>query len=167
MIPVISVVGKSGSGKTTLLEKLIPEIKKRGYKVATIKHDAHRFEMDKPGKDTYRHFHAGADAIMISSREKMAMIARTYGEEMALDDLVKKLPPVDIVLTEGYKSGDKPKIEVHRKELNRGLLCTADELICVATDEPLDIDAPCIDINDAVSIVDLIEEKFLKKGEAS
>jgi len=162
MLPIISVVGKSGSGKTTLLEKLIPELKNRGYKVATVKHDAHRFDIDKPGKDTYKHFHAGADAIMIASKEKMAMIARTYGEEMPLDTLVKKLPPVDLVLTEGYKSGDKPKIEVHRKELKRGLLCTAEELICVATDEELEINVPCFDINDAKGIVDVIVDKFLK-----
>jgi len=158
MLPIISVVGKSKAGKTSLIEKLIPELKSRGYKVATIKRDAHRFDIDKPGKDTYKHFHAGADAIMIASKEKMAMIARTYGEEMPLDTLVKKLPPVDLVLTEGYKSGDKPKIEVHRKEL----LCTAEELICVATDEELEINVPCFDINDAKGIVDVIVDKFLK-----
>lgn len=140
----------------------MPEIKGRGYKVATIKHDAHRFDMDKPGKDTYRHYQAGADAVLISSREKMAMIQRTQGDEIALDDLIKLLPPVDLVLTEGYKTGDKPKIEVHRKELKRGLLCDHSELVCVATDEPLDIDAPCFDINNVQGIVDLVEKQFLK-----
>jgi len=164
MLPVISVVGKSDTGKTTLLEKLIPEIKRRGYRVATVKHDAHRFEIDKPGKDTYRHFQAGADAVLISSKEKIALIARTEGEEIPLDDVIKNLPPVDIVLTEGFKTGNKPKIEVHRKALKRGLLCSAEELICVATDEPLEIDVPCLDINDAVGIVDLIEKTFLKNS---
>ncbi len=167
MIPVISVVGRSNAGKTTLIEKLVPEIKRRGYKVATIKHDAHQFEMDKPGKDTYRHFQAGADAVIISSKEKMAMIARTEGAEIPLDDLVKKLPQVDLVLTEGYKSGNKPKIEVYRKGLKGGLLCDPAELICVATDEPLDIDVPCLDINDPVGIINLIEEKFLKKSDGN
>lgn len=162
MVPVISVVGKSKAGKTSLIEKLIPELKSRGYKVATIKRDAHRFDMDKPGKDTYRHFHAGADAIMISSKEKIAMIQRTEGEEIPLDELVKKMPSVDLILTEGFRMGDKPKIEVHRKELERGLLCTAEELVCIATDESIDINAPQFDINDAKGIVELIEKKFLK-----
>ena len=162
MVPVISVVGKSKAGKTSLIEKLIPELKSRGYKVATIKRDAHRFDMDKPGKDTYRHFHAGADAIMISSKEKIAMIQRTEGEEIPLDELVKKMPSVDLILTEGFRMGDKPKIEVHRKELERGLLCTAEELVRIATDESIDINAPQFDINDAKGIVELIEKKFLK-----
>lgn len=162
MVPVISVVGKSKAGKTSLIEKLIAELKQRGYKVATIKRDAHRFDMDKPGKDTYRHYHAGADAIMISSQEKMAMIQRTEGEEIPLDELVRKLPPVDLILTEGFRMGDKPKIEVHRKELERGLLCTAQELICIATDETIDINTPQFDLNDAKGIVELIEKKFLK-----
>jgi len=78
MVPVLSIVGKSDSGKTTLIEKLIPELKHRGYRVGTIKHDAHRFEMDHEGKDTYRHFHAGADTVLISSAEKMAM-QKQYG----------------------------------------------------------------------------------------
>lgn len=161
MIPVISVVGKSGTGKTTLLEKLIPEVKKRGFRVATIKHDAHRFEIDKPGKDSYRHYQAGADAVLISSAEKMAMISRTDGEEIILDELIKKLPPVDLILTEGYRAQNKPKIEVHRKELGSYLLCAQDEVICYATDEPLDVDQLCFDINDAVGIVDLLQKKFL------
>ncbi len=163
MIPVISVVGKSDSGKTTLLEKLIPELKRRGYRVGTIKHDAHRFEMDKPGKDTYRHFQAGADVVAISAADKMAMIARTDGQEISLDELVRRLPPVDLVLTEGYKAGDKPKIEVHRKALNRPLLCRPEELLAVATDEPLDIDVPCFDLDDITGLADLIEERFLRK----
>lgn len=162
MVPIISIVGKSKSGKTTLIEKLIPELKSRGYRVATIKRDAHRFEMDKPGKDTYRHYHAGAEAVLISSSEKMALIQRTEGEEIPLDELAKKLPKVDIILTEGFRMGDKPKIEVHRQELNRGLLCTEEELICVATDEMLNINVPLFDLDDAAGIVDILEKKYLK-----
>ena len=115
-VPVISVVGKTNVGKTTLLEKLLPELKRRGYRVATIKHDAHRFELDTPGKDTWRHAQAGSDCVVISSAEKLAMIQKVEGE-LTLDDIVARLPPVDIVLTEGYKRQDKPKIEVSRREM--------------------------------------------------
>jgi len=156
-------VGRSGSGKTTLLEKLIPEIKRRGYRVAVIKHDAHRFEIDYPGKDTYRHYQAGADAVMISSAEKMALITRAGGREAPLDELVRQLPPVDLVLTEGYKTGDRPKIEVHRKEFGRGLFSRPGELLALAADEPLDTGVPCFDLNDAAGIADLIENGFLRK----
>lgn len=163
MVPVISIVGRSNTGKTMLIEKLLPEIKRRGYRVATIKHAAHRFEIDKPGKDSYRHYLAGADAVMISSKEKVALLKRNLGQEISLNQLIKQLPPVDLVLTEGYKKGDKPKIEVHRRDLNQILLCSGKELVCVATNESLDIDAPCFHIDDAAGIVDMIEERFLKK----
>ncbi len=131
--------------------------------MAVIKHDAHRFEIDHPGKDTYRHFQAGADAVMISSREKMALIARTGEREISLDELVRQLPPVDLVLTEGYKTGDRPKIEVRRKNLAGKLLSPPGELLALAADEPLDIGVPCFDLDDAAGIADLIENRFLRK----
>jgi molybdopterin-guanine dinucleotide biosynthesis protein len=161
-LPVISVVGKSNVGKTTLLEKLLPELKRRGYRVATIKHDAHHFELDTPGKDTWRHAQAGSDCVVISSAEKLAMIQKVEGE-LTLDDIVAQLPAVDVVLTEGYKRQDKPKIEVSRREMGSQLLCTRDELICLATDQPFDMDVPQFDLNDAVGIVDLVEKRFLQR----
>jgi len=162
MIPVISVVGKSDSGKTTLIEKLLPELKKRGWRVATIKHDAHHFDIDKPGKDSWRHAQAGADAVLISSAEQVALIEKV-NQEKTLDQLLAMLPPVDLVLTEGYKSGDRPKIEVHRSVKYKELLCQAEELVAIATDEPLDLPVPQFDLDDAQGIVDLIEEKFLRR----
>ncbi|MGB9791025.1 MAG: molybdopterin-guanine dinucleotide biosynthesis protein B [Thermacetogeniaceae bacterium] len=131
--PVISIVGKSGVGKTTLLEKVIKRLKEDGIRVAAIKHDAHRFEMDKPGKDTWRMAQAGADVVVISSPEKFAMIAKV-DEEKSLDEIVAMLPDVDVVLTEGYKRGDKPKIEVHRSEVHKERLCSADELLAIVSD---------------------------------
>ncbi len=162
-VPVISVVGKSNVGKTTLLEKLLPELKRRGYRVATIKHDAHHFELDTPGKDTWRHAQAGSDCVVISSAEKLAMIQKVE-RELTLDQIVAQLAlqPLDIVLTEGYKRQDKPKIEVSRREMGSQLLCTREELICLATDQPFDMDVPQFDINDASGIVDLIEKRYLK-----
>ncbi|MGQ9627279.1 MAG: molybdopterin-guanine dinucleotide biosynthesis protein B [Anaerolineae bacterium] len=168
MTPIISIVGKSGVGKTTLLEKLISELKRRGYKVATVKHDTHDFEIDQPGKDSWRHAQAGSDAVLISSPEKMALIKK-LDSEMSLDEIAALLDSfgeVDIILTEGYKRGDRPKIEVSRRERSRELLCSEEELLAIATDQPFPLDVPQFSLDDAAGIVDLLEEKFenLKKA---
>jgi molybdopterin-guanine dinucleotide biosynthesis protein len=161
-VPVVSIVGKSNVGKTTLIEKLVPELQRRGYRVATIKHDVHPFELDLPGKDTWRHAQAGSDCVVISSAEKLAIIQKTAGE-LTLDQIVAQLPPVDVVLTEGYKRQDKPKIEVSRREMGPQLLCTRDQLLCLATDQPFDLDVPQFDLDDAPGIVDLIESRYLRR----
>ena len=160
MIPIISVVGKSGVGKTTLLEKLIAELKRRGYRVGTIKHDAHGFEIDKPGKDSWRHAQAGSDAVLISSPEKLALIKRLNGER-SLDELLAYMGDVDLVLTEGYKSGDKPKIEVSRQARGQELLCHEEELLALVTDQPFDLDVPQFEHGDVVGLADLIEKEHL------
>jgi molybdopterin-guanine dinucleotide biosynthesis protein B len=162
MIPVVSVVGKSDAGKTTLLEKIIPELKRRGYRVATVKHDAHSFEIDQPGKDTWRHRQAGADVVVISARDKMAIIRR-LDEEMSLPQITDMITGVDIILTEGFKRGPAPKIEVSRREKSTELLCTVDELVAVATDQRFDIPAPQFALDDAAGLVDLLERRFLGK----
>ncbi|MDK2817752.1 MAG: molybdopterin-guanine dinucleotide biosynthesis adapter protein [Moorella sp. (in: firmicutes)] len=158
--PVISVVGKSDVGKTTLLTKLLPELKRRGYRVATIKHDTHGFDIDRPGKDTWRHAEAGADVVVISSPSKMALIEKVDAE-LPLDAIAERIQNVDLIITEGYKRGDKPKIEVHRAAVSGELLCEPQELLAVATDEPLAIDVPCYGLDDAAGLVDLIEERIL------
>jgi molybdopterin-guanine dinucleotide biosynthesis protein B len=168
VVPVVLVVGKSDSGKTTLIEKIIPILKKRGYRVGTIKHDVHGFEMDREGKDTYRHFHSGADAVLISSPKKLAIIQRVE-KELSLDELVNRYySGMDIVITEGFKRQDKPKIEVHRSQVHPDLLCTsADNRIALASDEPMEVDCPRFDINDAEAIADFIERRFLKTATES
>ncbi|OPX43913.1 molybdopterin-guanine dinucleotide biosynthesis adapter protein [Ruminiclostridium hungatei] len=114
MIPIVSIVGKSNSGKTTLIENLIPNLKEMGYKVGTIKHDAHKFDIDHEGKDTWRMTKSGANTVVIASMEKMAMI-KNIDCEKNLDEIAEWLfTDVDIIITEGYKSMDKPKIEVIR-----------------------------------------------------
>lgn len=128
LVPIITFVGKSGTGKTTLLEQLIPMLKARGLRLAVLKHDAHHFEMDKPGKDTYRFTAAGADVVTISNAEKFAMIEQPP-EELSLRDIISRLPQVDLVLTEGYKKSRYPKIEIHRAELHRPLLADPNELL--------------------------------------
>jgi molybdopterin-guanine dinucleotide biosynthesis protein B len=162
VIPIVSIVGKSDSGKTTLLEKLIPELKSRGYRVGTVKHDVHGFEMDREGKDTYRHFHCGADGVLISSPKKMALIRRVE-HEASLDEFAERFyPDMDIVLTEGFKSGDKPKIEVFRSAVHEEPLCTpADNRVALASDVPLQVDCPRFDINDVDAISNFIEDRFL------
>jgi molybdopterin-guanine dinucleotide biosynthesis protein B len=159
--PVISVVGKSGVGKTTALELVIREIKRRGYKVGTIKHDTHGFEVDKPGKDSWRHAQAGSDAVVISGPRRMALI-RTLDEEMSLDRIVELMGDVDLVITEGYKRGDRPKIEITRRERGTELLCEAKELIGIMTDYPVDIPVPQFALDDAPGVVDLLEALYLQ-----
>lgn len=155
-VPVVSLVGKSGVGKTTALERIIRELKRRGYRVGTIKHDTHGFEVDRPGKDSWRHAQAGSDVVVISGPQKMALIRRLE-EEMPLDDVVGLMHGVDIVITEGYKRGDRPKIEVTRSERGRELLCTAEELIAIMTDHPVDMPVPQFALDDAQGVVDLLE----------
>lgn len=136
MIPVISIVGSSNSRKTTLIERIIPMLKSKGYKVGAIKHDAHHFDIDHMGKDTWRMTASGADAVVISSSEKMAMLKR-LNEEKSLNELVDWLfKDMDIVITEGYKAQDKPKIEVIRfKSL---LTLPENNLIAVVDNTPSD-----------------------------
>jgi molybdopterin-guanine dinucleotide biosynthesis adapter protein len=161
MIPVISVVGKSNVGKTTLVEKLIKEIKSRGYKVATVKHDVHGFDIDVPGKDTWRHAQAGSDVVVISSPQKLAMISKVE-EELSLDQVCERISGVDLIMTEGYKRETKPKIEVFRRGVYDELLCSPDELIAIATDVEFDLGVPCYGLDDAQGLVDRIVELFLR-----
>ncbi|TEU10647.1 MAG: molybdopterin-guanine dinucleotide biosynthesis protein B [Anaerolineales bacterium] len=157
---MISVVGKSNTGKTTLLEKLVAELKRRGYRVATVKHDTHGFDIDRPGKDSWRHARAGSDVVIISGPNRLAMIEKRE-KEITLNEIADRVTNVDIVLTEGYKRGDRPKIEVSRHEKGSELLCTEDELIAIAADQPFDMNVPQFGLDDAAGLVDLIEEKFL------
>lgn len=161
--PLISVVGKSDSGKTTLLEKLLPELKRRGYRVATVKHDVHGFEVDRPGKDSWRHAQAGSDVTVISSPSKLAIIKKVE-RDSGLESIARAIGnDVDIIITEGYKAGSAPKIEVHRKAASSELLCSAEELIALATDEPLQMDVPQYGLDDAKGLVDCIEGKILRQ----
>ena len=161
-VPIVSLVGKSGSGKTTFLEKLLPELKRRGYRVATVKHDIHGFDVDHPGKDTWRHAQAGADAVVISSPRRMALIQR-LDEEMSLDEIAGYMQSVDIIITEGYKRGKRPKIEISRRARSTQLICSEEELIAVVTDQRFSLNVPHFDLNDAAGVAQLLEERFLKK----
>ncbi|MGE5283575.1 MAG: molybdopterin-guanine dinucleotide biosynthesis protein B [Actinomycetota bacterium] len=164
-VKAVAFVAKSGSGKTTLLEKVISRLKDRGYRVGVIKHDAHRFEIDRPGKDSYRLTAAGADTMVISSPEKLALVKKHAASPPVEDLLAGFFTDVDIVLAEGFKSSSLPKIEVHRRDRSADLLCRGKEydpmLLAVASDEPLDLDVPRLDLNDSDGITDFIERRFL------
>ncbi len=162
MIPLVAIVGKSDAGKTTLIEKLIPELKRRGYRVATIKHDAHHFEIDHPGKDSYRHFQAGADWTVIGSPEKLALIRR-LDREFTLDEIAAQIDGVDLILTEGYKR-EAPRgrrIEVSRQAHTTELISAPEELLAIAADYPIELGVPVYDLNDAPGLADLIERIVL------
>lgn len=163
MIPIVSIIGKSNSGKTTLLEKIISDLTLRGYRVATIKHNRHGFNIDHEGKDSYRHKLAGARLTVVSSPHQLAVIQDVDHDHSFEEIRNKFISDADIILTEGFKVNDYPKIEVFRSELKRELISKkAEGLIAVATDTQLEVDVPCLDINNAKAVTDFIEEKFLR-----
>lgn len=163
MIPVISFVGRSDCGKTTYLVKLIGEMKRLGYKVATIKHDVHGFDMDKPGKDTWRHAQAGADVVCISSPQKVAMIEKVE-QELTLAEVAGRISGVDVIFTEGYKREGKIRIEVFRKEVCDAPLCQPEELLASVSDVQLYPDVPWFPLDDPAPLAAFLVGKMnLKK----
>lgn len=162
-IPIVSIVGYSGSGKTTLVEKLIPELIRRGLRVATIKHNRHGFEVDREGKDSWRHRRAGAAMTVLASPGKVAVMADTEGDP-GLGELGERfIRDVDVILAEGFKKNPYPKIEVFRKSLGKEFLSGDDEaLMAVAGDDPGGLTAPRFDLDDIAGIVDLIEKKVIR-----
>lgn len=160
MIPVISFVGRSNSGKTTYLIKLISELKKRGYKVAVIKHHHGDFNIDHPGKDTWRHAEAGADVVMISSPNKMAMIQKNQ-QELSLEDLICHISNVDLIITEGYKREEIPKIEVLRSAVSKDLVCAERDLIAIVTDVQMAFSVPTFDLENVNKLADFLVEKLI------
>jgi len=161
MQPIISIVGKSESGKTTLLEGLITELKQRGYRVAIIKHAAEDFELDTVNKDSWRFSRAGSEVSAISSAHKLAVI-KNLEHDLGPQELAQFIfTDYDLILTEGFKQSNHPKIEVHRKEQGKELLSSPQQLLAVVTDEPLDVDVPQFARDETEKIVDLIENTLL------
>ncbi len=162
--PVISIVGSSGVGKTTLMEKLIPELVQRGFRVGTVKHDVHGFEMDKPGKDSWRHKQAGAVVSIISSPYQIGMV-RDVDHDHDPEELSPYLTDLDLILTEGYKKMGKAKLEVFRPEVNPEPLCREDEkLFAVVSDTQIDLGVPRVPAMDIEGLADLLISHFdLKK----
>jgi molybdopterin-guanine dinucleotide biosynthesis protein MobB len=157
MPPIVSIVGKSKSGKTTLIEKLLGELKSRGYKVATIKHTSQKLVFDEPGKDSWRHTQAGSEAVIISSPDRLVLI-KPLREEPSLEEIAHLAgEDYDLILTEGFSEGDAPKIEVHSKEAPRN----TKKLIAIVSDEPLKTKTRRFSPGDIKGLADLLEQGFI------
>ncbi len=166
MVPIVSIVGRSGSGKTTLLEKVISELKRRGYRVGVIKHDAHGFEIDHEGKDSWRHKKAGAVTVALSSPDKFAVIKDVKAEWGPERIISSYLSDVDVVVTEGFKQSDFPKIEVIRKANSVTPVCAKDRrLMAYVTDVKLKTGLPVLRLGDYKGVARLIEKEIIRKAE--
>lgn len=155
---VFGFAGYSGSGKTTLIEQLIPRFVMRGLRVSLIKHAHHLFDVDRPGKDSYRHREAGASEVLITSAQRWVLMHELRGEaEPSLHEQLVRFGPCDLVLVEGYKHADIPKIEVHRPAHGRPLIHPQDaNVVAVATDARIDSRLPRLDLNDPDAIAQFI-----------
>jgi len=172
-IPIVSVVGRSGSGKTTFVEKLIRELKARGYRLAVIKHHYHPdFAFDVPGKDSYRFAQAGADHVLVAGPTKVVHV-RQFASEPSLEDVVAAIDGVDLIITEGYKRADTPKIEVSRGAVGGAeggdaevgavadLVAAPDRLMAIVSDRRFELPVPHFGLEDVARAADLIEARFL------
>lgn len=160
-IPVIAFAAWSGTGKTTLIEKLIRELKSRGLRLAVIKHDGHKFEIDHEGKDSWRFAQAGAEITMISSAEKTAYIEQG---DLSLEQLLGMVHNVDLILVEGYKNKDLPQIGIARAETGKGFTAEPEHFIALVSDMELETDIPCFGLNDINAIADFILERTTMKN---
>ena len=160
MRPVISVVGRANSGKTTLLEGLIAELKRRGHRLAVVKHAAEGFEIDRQGTDSWRFAEAGCELVAVSSPGKVAVIKKVEQElgPRQISRLIRA--DYDLLLTEGFKQGNAPKIEVHRGEQGDELLCPPKQLLAIVTDVPLPVDVPQFPADNPQGLADIIEENI-------
>ena len=165
MIPVVCIVGRSGTGKTTLIEKLIPEFKGRGYRVAVLKHTDQHADWDKPGKDTWRFANAGSAIVVLSTPERVMVSSATDSPPSITGALRFVGGDCDLVLVEGFHQNPFPKIEVHRQSLGQGLLTDKHGLMAVVTDEKLDVAAPQFGLIDYQAVADLIVRKLLSSSE--
>jgi molybdopterin-guanine dinucleotide biosynthesis adapter protein len=154
----IAIAGYSGSGKTTLIEKVIPCLVLEGYRVSLIKHAHHEFDVDHPGKDSWRHRHAGATEVLISSSNRWALMHELRGAaEPSLEEQLAHFAPCDVVIVEGWKYHAMPKIEVHRKLADKPLLFPEDaNVVAIATDELLATGLPQFDLEDADGVAQFI-----------
>ena len=168
---IMGIMGRSGSGKTTLLSDLIPVIIDLGFSVSTVKHTHHHFDVDKPGKDSYRHREAGAQEVLLTSSERWALLHEVRNEpEPDMIEMMSHMSPVDLVLIEGFKSHDFSKIEVYRPSLGKPIIGHAkDNLIAIITDDAdnkavTDLNIQILDLGDVQGIGEFIVEYLQLKA---
>lgn len=166
---VLGFAGYSGSGKTTLIEQLIPRFVAFNQRVSLVKHAHHTFDIDTPGKDSFRHREAGASEVLISSRERWVLMKELRGEqEPDLQVQLDALSPCDLVLVEGYKRSNLPKIEVYRASANKPMLWPEDQrIIAVATDGTVETELPVLDLNRPEQVAQFIIDYFNLRKDVS
>lgn len=156
---IFGLAGWSGSGKTTLVVRLIPELVRRGLTVSTIKHAHHAFDVDQPGKDSHEHRKAGAAEVMVSSANRWALMHELRGAaEPAVEELVRHMTPVDLLIIEGFKNHAHPKLEIYRPSVGKPMLCREDpHIVAIASDGPLPgLSIPVLTLDDVGAIADFI-----------
>ncbi len=158
-VRAVSLVAPSGTGKTTLVEKLIDRLRARGYRIGAIKHDAHEFEIDKPGKDSYRFTAAGAEVMVLTSRSKLALVRRQADSPPVEDLLRDYCQGLDLVLVEGFRDSSLPRIEVCRGDVD-SLTCRGvrhdPNLVAVVSERQFTLDVPVLDLNDVEAVTDFV-----------
>ena len=154
----IGFAGWSGSGKTTLIEKLIPQFTRRGLRVSLIKHAHHTFDVDQPGKDSYRHRHAGANEVLVTSSRRWVLMHELRGEhEPKFEDQLRHFSPCDLLIVEGFKYAAIPKIEVWRAETGEPLLHPNDpHIVAIATDAKIETKLPVLDLNEVNAVASFV-----------
>lgn len=159
-VPIISFVGRSNSGKTTLIERVIPELVRAGYRVATVKHAGHGFDLDTEGKDSWRHKRAGASSVVVVSRGSLAMFA-DVPEELKVEEVRDRFldSSYDLIIAEGWKSEGYPKIVIVREQVGE-VPISPDGLLAVVSDKPIDLPVPVLDLNDVTGVAALIMKRF-------
>lgn len=162
-IPILCFVGRSNSGKTTLIERLIPELVQAGYRVATIKHAGHGFDLDTEGKDSWRHKRAGASSVMVLSKGSLAMFS-DISDETKIEELRDRFldRSMDLIIAEGWKSDGYPKIVVVRDQLGE-VPVSQEGLLAVVSEKPIDLPVPCLNRDDIPAIAELIIQRFPKR----
>jgi molybdopterin-guanine dinucleotide biosynthesis adapter protein len=159
-IPIVSFVGRSNSGKTTLIERVIPELVRAGYKVATVKHAGHGFDLDTEGKDSWRHKRAGASSVVVLSKGSMAMFA-DVSDQMRVEDVRDRFldPTYDLIIAEGWKHEGYPKIVIVREQIGEIPIST-EGLLAVVSDKPVELSVPRFELDDVVGVAALIMKQF-------
>jgi molybdopterin-guanine dinucleotide biosynthesis protein B len=161
-VPIVSFVGRSNSGKTTLIERVIPELVRAGYKVATVKHAGHGFDLDTEGKDSWRHKRAGASSVMVLSKGSMAMFA-DVSDQMTVEEVRERFldRTYDLIIAEGWKHEGYPKIVIVREQVGE-IPVSTEGLLAVVSDRQIDLSVPLFGLDDVVGVAALIMKQFPK-----